>query len=284
MASVVIVGGTPLHAAIAFCVSKAFSGLVLLAVLRHRIPWISAGITHASLRMMRRLVGPAFAFAALPFGNALNSQGTIIVIGLLADPVNVAIFSTLRTLTRIGSQLVGLISNSIWPELSLAFGRQDVANARQLHRRSCQLSLWLAVLVALALAGKGSLVYRTWVGGSIPMSPATFRLLLLVMIANSFWNASAVASLACNAHQKIASVFLASSVGGVVFTSALLPYAGFEAAALSLLLTDIVMAVCVTHDSIHLVADRQVEFWRSILSMRPLALMARNVIQEARRA
>lgn len=280
--AVVLAGGSPLHAALAYCLAKAATTIVLMILLRLRIDWIGLGFSKSSLKIARSLSGPAFAFMAFPLGTAINMQGIVIVIGLLCNPVSVVVFSTLRTLTRFGIQFVGLVSNTVWPELSLAFGHHELAHARWLHRRTCQLTLWLALVTVGGLTLSGPVIYPIWVSDRVPMDYVVFYLMLLIVIANSFWSASSVASVSCNAHRRIATVYLAGSLASIALSIILIPRLGLSAPALCLLVVDILMILVVVRHSVELLDDNVSELWRSALSIPPITSMARSFIQEAR--
>ena len=61
-----------------------------------------------------------------------------VVVGAALGPIAVVIFSTARTLTRFAYQMVDMITDSIWPELSTAFGAGNGLLARNIHRCACQ--------------------------------------------------------------------------------------------------------------------------------------------------
>ena len=93
-------------------------------------PWICYGIGHANLASIRRLSSPAFAFMAFPVGNAISLQGLTVVVAMVLGPVAVVTFSTMRTLSRVGFQVLNAIARTLWPELSKAFGAGDINLAR----------------------------------------------------------------------------------------------------------------------------------------------------------
>ena len=64
----------------------------------------------------------AFAFMGFPMGNALNLQGTLMAVGYALGPVDVAIFSSARTVSRMALQMVQMVNSTFWPEALLAYG------------------------------------------------------------------------------------------------------------------------------------------------------------------
>ena len=62
-----------------------------------------------------------------PIGNAFNLQGTLMAVGYALGPVDVAVFASARTVSRVALQMVQMVNNTFWPELSLAYGAKDDA-------------------------------------------------------------------------------------------------------------------------------------------------------------
>ena len=88
---------------------------------------------------------PALAFMGFPIGNALNLQGTVLAVEYALGPTEVAIFATARTVSRVALQMVQLVNQTFWPELSSAFGAGKIELVRRLHRRACQMAIIIGV-------------------------------------------------------------------------------------------------------------------------------------------
>jgi O-antigen/teichoic acid export membrane protein len=223
---------------------------------------------------MLRLASPAVAFMAFPVGSALSVQGMVVVTGIVLGPVAVASFSTMRTLTRFGFQIVDAIKNSVWPELSAAYGAQNWDLARRLHRTACQAALWLSLAAAAFLFVAGDHIFRFWTHGRVIMDVGAFRWLLLGIVANSFWYTSSVVTIASNTHERIAALYLAGTAGSLIFARYLMPHFGISGAAMSLLLIDIVLGWYVVRMSLAKLEDRATDFGTALLRLpREVALL-----------
>ncbi len=128
---------------------NAVGVFALWILLKHEVPWIRFGMRHAQWAVIRRLTGPALSFMSFPLVNALSLQGVLVVIGYVMGPIAVVTFNTARTISRSAAQGMNLINNSIWPEMSAAFGAGAMDVARMLHRRACQISLLLCLSITL---------------------------------------------------------------------------------------------------------------------------------------
>jgi O-antigen/teichoic acid export membrane protein len=275
----VCLGGGARATALVFASANAFFTIVLCIMVRRDIPWIRYGWSHASFAEIRRLSAPAFAFMAFPIGNAFNLQGTLMAVGYALGPTAVVIFGTARTVSRVALQLVQMVNATFWPEMSSAFGTNDIALTRTLHRRSCQLGLIIAISIVAAMLTLGPWFLNHWTGGHVPPSRGLLSILLLVVIAYSLWSTSSTLLAAVNQHQKLAMWYLFGTSITVVFTYVLAKYFGLLWAAASLLLSEMVMNLYVLPASLRLSHDTFPAFMASMFhypqSLRPAALLAR---------
>jgi O-antigen/teichoic acid export membrane protein len=172
-------GANPLRVVAVLLAARIVGTFVMSWLLLRKSPWLHFGLRHARLACIRPLLLPAVAFMAFPAGNALSIQGMVLVIGIVLGPVAVATFSTMRTLTRFAFQIIDQIKNSVWPELSAAYGAQNWDLARRLHRTACQAALWLSLAAVTFLLVAGSHIFGFWTHGRVIMDVGAFRWLLL---------------------------------------------------------------------------------------------------------
>jgi O-antigen/teichoic acid export membrane protein len=240
--------------------------LIVYRVLRHRSPWLSFGIKHSRFAILKPLIGPALSFNALPLGWALNLQGVVTVIGIYLGPVAVLLFSTTRTLTRVIWQVLNAIANTVWVELSAAFGAHDLPLARKLHRRACQVALWGALGMTLILMFAGGPLYRVWTHGKLSFDPGLFRLLLVVIICSSLWSTSYVVPMSVNRHGQLALAFLAATSFSLGLAAVLVRFWGIHGAALALVVGELLMILYVMRRSLTLLEDNAAGFLRVLLT------------------
>jgi O-antigen/teichoic acid export membrane protein len=265
--------------ALVFASANAVLTFILCLMVRHDLPWIRYGWSHARLSEIRRLAAPAFAFMAFPIGNALNLQGTLMAVGYALGPTAVVIFGTARTVSRVALQLVQMVNNTFWPEMSSAFGTNDIGLTRTLHRRACQLGLIIAVVVVTAMMTVGPWFLTHWTGGHVPPSRSLLSILLIVVIAYSLWSTSSTLLAAVNKHQKLAAWYLFGTSITVVLTYFLAKYFGLHWAAASLLVSEVVMNAYVLPSTLKLSHDTFPAFVASLLhvpeSLKPQAMLRR---------
>ncbi|QNI36912.1 lipopolysaccharide biosynthesis protein [Edaphobacter albus] len=275
----VCMGGGARETALVFAAANIVITLVLCVMVKRDIPWIRYGWEHATFSEIKRLSGPAFAFMAFPIGIAINLQGTLMAVGYALGPTAVVIFGTARTVSRVALQMVQMINNTFWPELSHAFGLKDMALTRTLHRRACQMGLIVAFAVVAAVVMLGPWFLNHWTGGHVPPERTLLSILLAVVVAYSLWSTSSTLLTAVNLHQRLAAWYLFGTSVTVVVTYLAAKYGDLNWAAASLLLSELVMNFYVLPASLRLSDDTFPAFVASMLhypqSLRPAALMAR---------
>ena len=261
----VALSARPIAVAGVLLVARILGTIVMGWLMLRKSPWLRHGIGRVRMASVRRLALPAVAYMAFPAGNALSLQGMVVVIGLALGPVAVTTFSAMRTLTRFAFQIADTIKLGVWPELSAAYGAQNWNLARKLHRTACQASLWLSILAVVFLFIAGGRIVTVWSHGRIVMDVSAFRWLLLVVVANSFWNTSSVATMASNKHQRIAAAYFAATAAATVVAYLLLPRFGLSGAAMALLIVDITVGWFVVKSSLMELDEGLRQFLKALL-------------------
>jgi O-antigen/teichoic acid export membrane protein len=164
------------------------------------------------------------------------------------------------------------VKNSVWPELSAAYGEQNWALARKLHRVACQASLWSSIGTVIFLYFFGDRIVSIWTHGRIAMDLPAFHWLLLVILANSFWYTSSVVTVASNTHERVAAVYLVGTLASLFIARWLMPYFGISGAAIALLAIDIVVGWYVLSRSFTTLSENAGDFGASMFRLPELGL------------
>lgn len=275
----VVLGYGPRTAALVYAAANIIGTIVFGLFVRHDLPWIEFGWKHARFSVIRRLAAPAFAFMGFSLGNAFNMQGTLMAVGYALGPIDVAIFASARTVSRVALQMVQMVNNTVWPELSLAYGAKNFDLLRSLHRRACQTALILATFIVLCMMTFGPWFLTHWTGGHVPPSRPLLAILLLVVVIYALWSTSSTLATATNQHQRLASWYVAGTGVTVVFTYLFALHFGLYGAAASLILSEVIMNFYVLPASLRLSHDTFPAFIASLLhypsSLKPANLLSR---------
>jgi O-antigen/teichoic acid export membrane protein len=275
----VILGYGPRTTAKVFALANIAATLILCVMVKRDIRWISYGWSHGSFREIKRLARPAIAFIGFPLGNALNLQGTLMAVNYALNPVDVAIFGTARTVSRVALQIVQMVNNTVWPELSIAFGAGNIELVRLLHRRACQIALFISIGVVVIVAILGPTFLHHWTRGKVPPSTGLVSLLLIVVVFYSLWSTSSTLVSAINLHERLAMVYTLATALTVGITYIAARKYGLYGAAASLLVSEIIMDSYVLPSALRIAHDTWSGFLLSMLhypaSLRPSAILAR---------
>jgi O-antigen/teichoic acid export membrane protein len=275
----VVLGYGPRTAALVYALANSIGTVVFGLFVRHDLPWIEFGWKRARFSEIRRLAAPAFAFMGFPVGNALNLQGTLMAVGYVLGPVDVAIFASARTVSRVALQIIGMVNNTVFPELSAAYGAKNFELFRTLHRRACQMALILSGFIVLCMMTFGPWFLTHWTGGHVPPSRPLLAILLLVVVIYSLWSTSSTVATAINKHQSLAAWYIVGTGVTVIVTYFLARSYGLYGAAASLILSEVIMSIYVLPASLRIVHDTLPGFLGSLLhypeSLRPAALLSR---------
>ena len=275
----VTMGYGPRTTAMVFAIANIAVTLILCAMVKHDIPWISYGWSHASMAEIKRLTRPSLAFMGFPIGQSLNLQGSQMAVNYAMGPEAVAVFSTARTVSRLALQMVEMVKNTVWPELSIAFGAGNMDLVRSLHRRACQIALFFSLGVVVIVATLGPTFLHHWTLGKVPASPKLIGVLLVVVVFYSLWSTSATLVSAINLHERLATIFTFATGITVVVTYFATKRFGLYGAASSLLLSEMIMDAYVLPASLRIAHDTWGGFLRAMVhypaSLRPAALLRR---------
>jgi O-antigen/teichoic acid export membrane protein len=275
-----IAGGGLLAVAFAYLATRTV-GTIGYAFWLHRLsPWIDLGIRHARKERARELAAPAIGFMAFPLGYALSLQGFTVVIGAVLGPVAVVSFTTLRTMSRVSLQLMTAVKHAMWPEFSRVFGEGNIGLARKLHRLAWRASVGMSLLGGAFLWLAGPYIYRFWLHQEVAFNAACFHLLLMVVVANTLWDTSAVVPMSVNGHCGIALVYSGAALASLILAWTLLPRWSTPGAGFALLVMDGFMTVYVLRTALRHTGDSLREFVEALFSI-PLFRRALPIAPEA---
>ncbi len=278
----VTLGGGPRGAAITFGAANVVGTIVFGVMARRDVPWIEFGWRHASWDEIRRLAAPAVAFMAFPIGNAFNLQGSVLAVSYALGPVAVVVFTTARTVSRAALQMVQLVNQTFWPEMSIAYGAGNIGLVRVLHRRACQLAALVAVAVIALMMTVGPWALTHFTLHKLPPSPGLLFVLMVSVFFYAGWSTSSTLLQAINRHQVLAAWYIVGTGVTMVATYFAASRYGLLAAAASLVLSDLIMNVYVLPTSLRVAEDTWGGFMLAMFAY-PQSLRPEKVLQRLRR-
>ncbi|RQZ09499.1 lipopolysaccharide biosynthesis protein [Burkholderia sp. Bp9031] len=234
---------TPIAVATAMLVARIAGFAAQQIVKKRYCPWATLFPLTIDWMWLRRSLVPSLAFLGFPLSNGLNFQGILWVIGTALGPAQVAAFSTMRTLTRVAVQMMNLLSNSVWSEVSKlsAVGRKgDVA---RIKRRLTIVTIAVAGTIGIGMSEYGERFYSAWTGKHVVFDSALFDILLLSMVANSMWQSASIFVIAINRHIRFAVAYLVAASVAIVIGLFAVHHGGIVSVAICLLGLDVFLVL-----------------------------------------
>lgn len=246
---------------------KAISFVTFTIFLSKRVPWIRFGFALVSMQEVRRIMRPAMGFMAFPVANAIKTQGIITLIGILLGATEVVIFSSIRTICNAGQQLLKIVQHSFWPEMSSAYGRQNIELIQRMNVLICGLAFWMGLVNLFLLVIFGNMILFHWTLGKI-QAPI---LLLLVMCLGNFaagiWSGGSTILMAINQHSRLGAhyLFLTSILALIVFFFGhLFDLLGYVALFSAM---EIFLAIVVLSQTMPLINQSFLEFTKDVVKL-----------------
>jgi O-antigen/teichoic acid export membrane protein len=218
--------------------------------LRRLSPWLYFGYQAATLKEIGRLAHPAFAYMLVPIGQALVIQGPVVLLGKLAGPIAVVVFSTSRTLARVGTSVTNMFNNTFVAEYSATAGRGEVE--RFAHLRRIQLSICIVLIIGYvaSMIIVGPLAMHLFTHGKVEIAYPLFYVILASVALEMLWSAQFTPISAINRHKYVTYALASTSIFGIVAMYMIVPSYGITGASAvicAIHLNMVLVCACVTH-------------------------------------
>ncbi|MGY2933669.1 O-antigen/teichoic acid export membrane protein [Bradyrhizobium sp. GM6.1] len=120
---------------------------------------------------------------------ALTIQGPVVIIGLIGTPMQVVIFSTSRTLARLGASAMNMANFALTPEYSRLFGMgrfQQFGRMIRIHMAGA-VAVTIAYIAVLNVGG--DMLLAIWTHQRVAAEQPFLLVLLLTVAFEMFWRA-----------------------------------------------------------------------------------------------
>jgi O-antigen/teichoic acid export membrane protein len=284
--AVAVLGGGPVLATAALLAVRIAGTVAMYVAMRRRAPWLSLGRPAGRARVAKRLTRPALSMASIGWGTALNVQFMVVIVGVATGPASAAVFSTVRTLSRVILQVSGSIGQAVGPELAKAYAAGDDSLIHRLQRRLTQASIWSSAAMIAAFAIFGDALIRLWTHGHVHQGGVLLDLLLIGAGLEGAWLTAGSILFFTNRHQLIGLTYAIVSVAGLPVAYLLATAWGRNGAAMSLIAVGIVMLAQVLRLSLPAAHEtlanwtgallRPADVWQALMALRAQLFLIRD--------
>lgn len=203
-----------------------------------------------NFRLIRGLLPPSLAYMLFPVANAIIGQGFTLVVNRFWVADTVVLYNTTRTMCNFLKTFLNTITNSVWPEYSIAYGKGDKPRMKSLYNKTVRISLIAAIAISVALLAAGPFVYEIWTRGKVVFEYGLMLAFLLDLNLNTIWNSGCVALISTNNHVKLGFMF-----SGFALVSLML---GILAASVTQSLVLTALSLCIMEIALIIFVRKQV--------------------------
>lgn len=241
LAGAAVAGLGPVGGAAGLLAGRVIGTVAQRLLLWRKAPWLRFGIAQADAAERRVLARSAAGMLAIPLGQALVLQGSVVALSAAAGSAATAAFVAARTLSRIGLQATQLLTHAVMPEFAAAHARGDRQSEAQLLLAVAGAALAAALPFALVIGLGGAWLIALWTGGAIVAPAGLMPAFAASVLASGLWTPMSTLMYSINRQDAFAWAYLLLGIAAVVMTVVLGRTLGATGAALTLAALDVVM-------------------------------------------
>ncbi len=168
---------------------------------------------HAIVRrpLVKEFFTLGMGYLMSPLWQSILFQGTTLVVRLTLGPTAVAMFNTVRTLSRSVNQLYSIINSSVFPEIQFEIGLGNLQKAQKILLKSIKITAGIATIGLIAMATIGLPIYNWWTKNELSPPYMLWLLLIISTTINAVWWTGGVVFRAMNKPYQL-------SLSGVIFS------------------------------------------------------------------
>ncbi|WP_282074638.1 lipopolysaccharide biosynthesis protein [Maribacter aquivivus] len=204
--------------------------------------------THNGIKdkaILKDITSKGLSYLMLPVWQIIYFQGSTFVVRIVLGPEAVAIFNTVRTLSRSFNQFLYLVEPTVFPELQYYIGKNQWETAKKIFRISILGVFLLSIIGCILLAIFGPWFYAIWTKNELDLPKAMWYVSISGLIFNALWYSAEMVFRAVNQPKKMGVFGIISAVISVAFTYVFAQHLGLVGAALGALTLDILLVILI---------------------------------------
>jgi O-antigen/teichoic acid export membrane protein len=196
-------------------------------------------------KYVKSILQKGLGYLMSPMWQAIYFQGTTFVVRIVLGAEAVAVFNTVRTLSRSVNQLFDMVNSSVFPELQYEIGVGNKEKAHKLFRVSVLTVFVIALIGAVFLFLFGLWFYNFWTNNELVVPKTMWYLFVVGILFNALWWNAAMVFRATNKPYFLAIVGVASASVSVLCSYYLAKPYGLNGVAFGSLILDVLMAIVI---------------------------------------
>lgn len=147
---------------------------------------------------------PSFHFLGIQLTMALMIQGSVLVVAKTLGPVEVAIFSSMRTVSNTVSRFMAMLSHAAWPEMTRLATIMEDEKLTQLFRVILNLAFFAGLCYLVLMGRFGEILYHWWLNHKLPYNHFVMFLMACQVVITILWTFGGNLLMATNRHEEYA--------------------------------------------------------------------------------
>jgi O-antigen/teichoic acid export membrane protein len=189
------------------------------------------------------IISKGFGYLMTPMWQMLLFQGTTFIVRLTLGPVAVAIFNTVRTLSRSVSHIYSIVNCSVFPEIQYEIGINNWEKARLIFTSAIRTTFVLSIIGVVFLAIFGLPIYAIWTHNELNPPTTMWYLFLIGVLLNAIWWIAGDSFTAMNKPYQLAIAGIISALLSIGCSYVFCSWWGLTGAAMGILVFEIIMAI-----------------------------------------
>jgi O-antigen/teichoic acid export membrane protein len=195
-----------------------------------------------SKSVAKDIFSKGFGYLMNPMWQVVLFQGTTLIIRLSLGPASVAMFNTVRTLSRSVNQMYSVINGGIFPEIQILLGQGNYLKAKSIFIKALKITGVLAVVGLIIMSTIGLPIYSYWTKNELNPPYILWFLMIAATAVNAIWWTSDVIFRALNKPYQFSTAGLVASVISVVLSFVLAKSIGIIGVGIGCLVFELIMA------------------------------------------
>lgn len=238
------------------------------------------GIKLANKNIIKELFKPGLLFTLIVIANIIWYQGAILLISTVFGGLLVATFSVTRTLALLPRQIVSIFYSAVFPDIAILKSTDQNEKLRVMHRLLIIVSSGFSVLFFPLFWFRGEHIISLWTLGEIKPDLLLLQLLLLLVLLQSPYLASATLPLATNNHKKFTILFFVSQSFGIILSIIFINKLGIIALPLGFIIGEAIFCYYfILKDTCRMIDEQYKKFILKIYSSYAILILASFITQ-----
>ncbi|TDT46736.1 Na+-driven multidrug efflux pump [Maribacter spongiicola] len=195
--------------------------------------------------IIKSIANKGLGYLMSPVWQALYFQGSTFIVRIILGAEAVAVYNTVRTLSRSLNQVFYMIKSTVFPELQFEIGKQNYKTAQRLFRLAILSVFAMSFMGLIFLVFFGLPFYNLWTQNQLEVSRTMWYIFTSSMLFNAIWWTTEMAFGAVNQPKKMAIFGITGALISLVFTYLGSKYFNLEGAAFGAIILDIILVILV---------------------------------------